>query len=410
MVEKKRFMSRSFLTITLVSLSFWLAASIYMPILPLLMRSYGYSMIEIGFISLAGSIGFAIFEPISGLFYDKIGMKKLLILGTLLGAITVFMFSLANQLWMFIIITFLRSAAGACISSPTRAAIAHTTTESQRGKSYGTYTAILSVGRIVGPPLGGFLAQTVNYTVPFYASTIVLAAGFLIALTMIKNDKPKIETDISEKSDTQKTPRLPLKTVISMSVILVLLLRILSMFIMNFTGIVLPVYAKENPKINAGEAEIGAIFSIGGVVSAILGVLLGSLIDRFGRKKLLITSTILIGFTFLSYLLIESILQIYLVHTIFSTGSSTLNLVLTVLLMDNVPSSHYGAAMGFFGLSEDIGGIISSISIGYIYDEAGANAVFYFLSIIMFLSTIIGLIFIKDKTVKPSKTIKVSEE
>ena len=50
-------------------------------------------MIEIGFIALARSIGFGIFEQITGLYYDKIGIKKLIVIGTVLGTLSIFLFS-----------------------------------------------------------------------------------------------------------------------------------------------------------------------------------------------------------------------------------------------------------------------------------------------------------------------------
>lgn len=54
-----------------------------------------------------------------------------------------------------------------------------------RGRSFGVYTTALSIGQVVGPVLGGFLARDVALSAPFYFNTIVLWCGAAIMMWFI---------------------------------------------------------------------------------------------------------------------------------------------------------------------------------------------------------------------------------
>ena len=54
-----------------------------------------------------------------------------------------------------------------------------------RGRSFGVYTTALSIGQVVGPTLGGFLARDIALSAPFYFNTLVLWAGAAIMMLFI---------------------------------------------------------------------------------------------------------------------------------------------------------------------------------------------------------------------------------
>jgi MFS family permease len=395
----KQLMSRRFLTITMVSLSFWLSVSLYMPILPLLMRSYEYSMIDIGLVMLASSVGVAIFEPITGVYSDKIGVKKIIIIGSVLKLFTVLMYTFATQLWEFAIINFLSAAASAGISSPTRAYIGQVTSKAERGKGYGTYMSILGLGRVFGPPIGGYLAQNVSYNFSFYASSITLIASLIFAFYLPKSGKVEDENKVN---NTLSHPKW--KDVLTIGLFLLLLLRMSSVFNFRFERTIMPVYITENPNFLASETEVGLILGLMAIVGIFSNLLLGHLVDRFGRKKIIILGMLLCSFSFSVFVFIDNLTQVYMTVSVLAVGQAALYLGLIVHLTHLVPRSHYGTAIGLFGLSEDTGGMISSVLVGYLYDVFGVTPVFYVLATNMLLAALVAFITLKDKF-KSKKTI-----
>ncbi len=67
-----------------------------------------------------------------------------------------------------------------------QALVADLSDENTRGRSFGVYTTALSIGQVIGPTLGGFLARDIALSAPFYFNTIVLWAGAGIMMWFIK--------------------------------------------------------------------------------------------------------------------------------------------------------------------------------------------------------------------------------
>ncbi len=67
-----------------------------------------------------------------------------------------------------------------------QALVADLSDEKTRGRSFGVYTTALSIGQVIGPTLGGFLARDIALSAPFYFNTIVLWAGAGIMMWFIK--------------------------------------------------------------------------------------------------------------------------------------------------------------------------------------------------------------------------------
>jgi MFS family permease len=112
---------------------------------------------------------------------------------------------------------------------------------------------------------------------------------------------------------------------------------------------------------------------------------------------------LLSGFTYLGFFAVQNTLQLYLIGAILGIGRSAYNLGLITLMMDRVPSTHYGSAMGLYGLAEDVGGMLGSIIIGSIYDIWGMPTVLYFLFSDMITNALVSLIAFKKFHYKNKK-------
>jgi MFS family permease len=67
-----------------------------------------------------------------------------------------------------------------------------------RGRSFGVYTTALSIGQVVGPTLGGFLARDIALSAPFYFNTIVLWAGAAIMMWFIHEPRRHVAVSTVE--------------------------------------------------------------------------------------------------------------------------------------------------------------------------------------------------------------------
>jgi MFS family permease len=345
-------------------------------------------MTELGVISFAGSLGFAVFEPITGWLYDKIQIKRIIVFVSFVGIFIIPLYTIATELWHFALISFLISGANSGISSPTRAAIAHFVSESERGKAYGIFQSITQVGMMVGPVLGGYLAQNMNYDIPFYVGSFAIIGSLLAGLMLPKEERTKSRKDILAQPKGKEGSQY--RTILKAGFVIFLAARALSVLVMFFSSNILIVYAKET--LLATETQVGLISGLRSAVFAVMGVGFGMIANRIGKERLILLGMLMSAVSFLGFIVTQSLLQLYLVEAILGIGSAAFNLGLIVLLMDRTPSSHYGSAMGLYGLAEDVGGMVGSLAVGSLYDVGGFVIVSYFLSGVMVLDAFVSSI------------------
>jgi MFS transporter, DHA1 family, multidrug resistance protein len=79
-----------------------------------------------------------------------------------------------------------------------QALVADLSDATTRGRSFGVYTTALSIGQVVGPVLGGFLARDIALSAPFYFNTIVLWAGAAIMMWFIHEPRRHVTVSTAE--------------------------------------------------------------------------------------------------------------------------------------------------------------------------------------------------------------------
>jgi sugar phosphate permease len=72
----------------------------------------------------------------------------------------------------------------------------------------------------------------------------------------------------------------------------------------------------------------------------------------------------------------------WLVRLVMASISPFYTIGMMVIMMELVSRENYGFAMGLYGLSEDLGGIVGSLVLGAMYDQYGFATCTYFMSFV----------------------------
>jgi MFS transporter, DHA1 family, multidrug resistance protein len=137
--------------IVMISFSF-----LYLAI-PLYMFSFGATQSEIG---LQGLLYYGVQAPLTpllGKFSDKLGRKRILIMGLLLNASTSLGLALTASIPLILVIGTVQGVASACYWPIMESLIADSTPSGMLGESMGLYSASFGVGLFTGPVLAGYL-------------------------------------------------------------------------------------------------------------------------------------------------------------------------------------------------------------------------------------------------------------
>ena len=192
-----------------------LGLGILLPVLPVLMvnplsphfvlprgTSVDTGYILLGILTAIYSLGIFIASPIIGQFSDKFGRKKLLMLsiaGSIFGHLMFAFAILFKIVPLLFAARFFSGLSGGNIVVA-QAAIADITTPENRAKNFGLMGAAFGLGFVVGPFVGGKLADSsivswFGASTPFWFAAIMALCNFFFVATMFK------ETHLTRNAD-----------------------------------------------------------------------------------------------------------------------------------------------------------------------------------------------------------------
>lgn len=185
----------------------FLGIGLVIPVLPTLMNELQISGTTIGFLTAAFALTQLIVSPFAGKAADNIGRKIMIVLGLFIFGISEFLFGMGKTVEVLFISRILGGVSAAFIMPAVTAFIADITDLSSRPKALGYMSAAISTGFIVGPGIGGFLAD-IGTRVPFYSAGVlgVLAAILSIVLLAEPQRQPLQEVAAEDvgKSNMRK--------------------------------------------------------------------------------------------------------------------------------------------------------------------------------------------------------------
>lgn len=164
-----------------------LGMSLIFPVMPFIKNEYHFSAFDMGMMSSLFAFVQFVASPIVGRLSDKIGRKPLLVWGLLIFAIAEFVFAEAQHLWLFDLSRAVDGLSAAVYVPTSMALAADITTNRQRAKVIGWLSAAFSGGLILGPGLGGILANF-SYKTPFWVAGVLGLISTVVAWVMLPSD------------------------------------------------------------------------------------------------------------------------------------------------------------------------------------------------------------------------------
>ena len=255
------------------------------PILPEIGKSLNTPVELLGNLVTVYAVMVGVFAIIMGPFSDKIGRRKILLIGTGCMAIFLFCHTFVVDFYSFIIIRAMAGMAGGVLSGAAVAYVGDYFPYEKRGWANGWVMSGIAVGQILGIPLGTFLAEHFGFKSPFFLFGIVMALTFILIYFRVPQPDVELHTDkLTVRSTLSKYVILLKRKDVSFVALCYLLMFLsLSVFI-----IYLPTWLEDN--FDSSLTTIGYIFAVGGVANVIAGPSSGWFSDKVGRKNMIITS------------------------------------------------------------------------------------------------------------------------
>ena len=375
---------RSAATLSALWLLVFTAASqtiIITPILPVIGEELSIDEKWLGTLVQVYSWALAVAALFMGPVSDRIGRRRVLLIGAGAMAGALGLHALATSFETLLGARLLAGLCGGMLSGAAVSYVGDAVPYERRGWATGVVMSGVPVGIVLGVPVGRVLAAGLGFRVPFVAFAVLMAAVFVLVLTVVPQPRVKLDETRLNVSEFVKgyvrilhsrDNRVAALTFFLMYLGLGLLISYLPYWISQSYSLDVSLFGKPLVLFGLPIDFIATLFSVGGLASVFVGPWAGSLSDRSGRKPMILISCIGLGIVTLAltYVVQERwvLYPIYaLIMGLFALRASPLQALLTAL----VPGRQRGTLMSLVIAFGQIGMGAGAAMAGLLYESWG---------------------------------------
>jgi len=243
-------------------------------------------MLMIGIIAAAFYLGTLLFSSPFGWLSDTIGRKPVIIGGTVLFALAMFLFTRTADPWWFVLFRFLEGVGTAAVAPAAMAFVADISTEQTRSRAYGILTSAQFGGLIVGPALAPpiyalFGGGRSGFYAIFYFGAILAAGTAVLVVALIR--EPAVTHRRKAARAGKKAERPPYRAILTPPIIAFLVVGFTAHLSMGGWEVVWSIWLEH---LGASMAYIGLTW-VAFSVPMLLSFAGGMLADKYSRFALM---------------------------------------------------------------------------------------------------------------------------
>ena len=224
------------------------------PVMPLYVASLGIGVGGWSALVASWALGMLLSEWVWGSLSDRADRRLLLVLSVLGTSVLSLLFTIHSFVLAFIVLEFAIGALGVAVGPITRACVSDEVPKTTMGFHASLWWSFFTVGRVIGPLVGAYIAQMWSFADSFWASTILsIGLSAFILLSFPAGRKMSKVANFSIMRDVKLILNLKSARLLFVTTIFVFASRTL---ITSF----LPLYASEQIKMST--VNVGVLYSL----------------------------------------------------------------------------------------------------------------------------------------------------
>jgi MFS family permease len=328
------------------------AASMYVPLLPLYLKDLNASVVQIGLFFTFSQIVPLALQILGGWISDSLGRLRSIALGSVAGVLSYAGLILAPT-WQWVLVGEGFSSVTRSLVGPSFGAfIAEQSSEENRARVFGITESIYMVVAVVGPPLGGWLADSYGFKFMLICAGALYLVATLIRISMARTAARSSEASPEKLSVASLKSNLGLMAGLMIAGGIVTWILITDgvrdvAFSMSFT--LLPIYLEGVGGLSI--QQIGWLESVFGVFMMLVTVPAGWLADKKSERVAIVTGFILQFFALMTFLRVSGFWGYASAWALLGVGVGLVSPAYQSLISKAVPEKTRGTAFGLFNTS-----------------------------------------------------------
>ncbi|MDF2921556.1 MAG: multidrug resistance protein [Paenibacillaceae bacterium] len=339
------------------------------PIMPKYMEGLGINGGTIGLLVAAFSLTQLFFSPLAGRMADQLGRKRIIVTGMLIFALSEAIFGMASASWLLFLSRMLGGISAALIMPAVMAYAADVTTNEERAAGMGYITASITTGFIIGPGIGGYIAEF-GIRVPFYTAGAAGIAAACLTLFVLRESLPSRDATAKETPAAEPKQHRGLLRQIMYSYrepyfFSLIIVFVLSFGLANFET-VFSLFVDH--KFGFEPKDIAFIITFGSIGGAVIQATGFSwILNRFGENRVISVCLLFAGIFILLTLFVHKFWMIFAVTFIVFLAIDILRPAISTQ-MSMMAKDQQGYVAGLNSAFTSLGNIAGPIVAGFLFD------------------------------------------
>jgi MFS transporter, DHA1 family, multidrug resistance protein len=346
------------------------------PVVPLYAASFNVSTAAIGLaIAVYGLARFLVNLP-AGRLADRIGRRGTLATGGLVTVLGNIACGLAPSYPLFLGGRFVAGAGAAMILTAGQIVLADITVPARRGRVMGIYSGVFAFAVGAGPLPGGLLAERFGLPAPFFGFAALSAAAAAVAWFGVPETRGLA---LGHPAYPRGSAGVPLGFVGQLRLLgsntgfLLVSLVSFSAAVARTGGLfnVVPLLARGRLGLAADQIGLGlSLISLGALLLAYPS---GAMVDRLGRKAVIVPAMVVTGLSVGLFALATSYAWYLAACAVWSIGLGISSDAPGAYAADSAPPGMNAAAMSAYRMLSDCGYVLGPLVLGLIADGLGGT-------------------------------------
>ncbi|WP_373229375.1 MFS transporter [Cohnella sp.] len=334
-----------------------------------------------GFIFAANFVTSFLFQPLWGKLSDRYGRKMMLLRSGFGMAIVMVLMGFATAPWHLLVLRMLNGVISGFFPAAV-SLVSATTPKDRMGFAMGTLQSGGTAGVILGPFIGGLLADNFGFRPIFYITGTLLFLASVISWLLVKENFDRTAAALQKQAsifkgfrDLMIIPQLPV----------LLTVTFLIQFAMLSPMPLIPLYVQELHGTTANLAfYAGFVGSVTGISNMICAPLLGKLADRIGSSRILIVSLAGAALMLIPQAFVGSVGQLLICRFLLGCFMGGMIPTVNSLIRRYTPDGMESRSYSFNGSALSLGNVAGPIMGGALSGLIGIEGLFILSGILLF--------------------------
>jgi MFS family permease len=269
------------------------------------------------------------------------------------------------------------------------------TDKAELGRATAGFQAGILIGVTIGPLIGGVAAEQFGIFAPFYfqAAIALLLAG--VSASYVRDGRDHHVR--ADRGATRPTSAYTFRALIRIRGFRLLMFLGFGLFFVRAGAINVLVPAFADDVLGLSPSEIGAVISVGSIVSLLVIPVAGHLADAVGRVPVAIAGACMTAVCVALYGLAQGVVGLLVVSGILGIGIGLAAVAMPTMIGDIAPAGTEGRASGVYRIASDMGWVVGPTTLGLLADSSHYGIAFFVAGLPILVG---GLLLTRSKTLR----------